>query len=316
MSLSSKYRWVLVSNLLIRNEKNLPAHVPLFTFEEVETVLRDKFAAEEAHYYFQNDEKIMRLRGINDHDEDYLVLLVSIGDKNAPIPAYENFETGEIRNWDKEDDEGLSHASHIIISKNGSPTNEYLMMVEKVPGIHAASIENFLRHIFHDDTVMKEYTEEGEQIPYRCIFEVTGHTNHTIAEALNSGKLEDIEFVSHEIIEEGHDEYGYIKEEVQKATFVIKRGVTTDAAETIFTRARNKFRNGNFDKMFVRIKTNKGQIRRTEIDDSHEDIMSQYFYHSEVIKDFETPLEQTHEEINDEVVNKILAEMQNYINDE
>lgn len=308
MSLSANYRWIIVSNLTIRNEKTVPPHIPPFSFEACEAIIRDKFDKNNTHYLYQNGEKIMRIRSIGNANLPYLSLLISNGDKNAPEPSYENFDNDDIRDFEKQENEGLSLAAHVIIKKE--PKNgKYLMMIERIAGFNITSIAQYLRHLFNDEDYMQEYEFEGSTFPYRPLFEITGYQSDTLRNALETGKLQDIEFIATETINDGFDEHGYVQEQVKSAKLLINRGIQTDTADNFFQNIINKFKTGNYQKMMVRIKTASGQIKQTAIDTDRDDVLSQYFIHNEVINDFNIPLSQTHKTINEEVVDKVLEKM-------
>lgn len=55
------------------------------------------------------------------------------------------------------------------------------------------------------------------------------------------------------------------------------------------------------------IKTAAGQLKRTEVMNVEEETLEQAFVHNERISDFNTPLEQRHDGLRNDVVEKILA---------
>lgn len=132
-----------------------------------------------------------------------------------------------------------------------------------------------------------------------------GYQSNTLREAIVNNTLQDIEFVSHNEVTDEMDEHGYIQEQVTRAKLVIKRGIETDTEDSFMQDVMNKFRQGNYQEMFVRVKTRNNQIKTTEVDTEREDILSQYFICNEFINDFDEPLENACVSIRTDMVQKL-----------
>ncbi|MCB1562710.1 MAG: hypothetical protein KDJ75_03970 [Alphaproteobacteria bacterium] len=305
MSLSKNYRWVLVNSLLVRNEARVPAHVPTYTFAEIEEVLQSLFTADATDYLYHKDTRKMKIREIQDVNGDYLCMLVSAGDKNVPDVMYENFTDSAIRSIEKEEDEGAVVTSHILIKKEREANGGHLMLIERVPGINISQVERYLNFLFKQGAT-KTFEREDEDVEYRPLFEIVGYQSNTLREALVNNTLQDIEFVKHNVHEDdGIDEHGYVQEEVTRAKLVVKRGIETDTEDTFIQDVVNKFRQGNYEEMYVRIKTRNNQIKTIEVDTEREDILSQYFICNEFINEFDEPLENACLEIRADMVQKL-----------
>ncbi len=313
VSLNKNYRWVLVTNLFVRNEAKVPNRVPEYSFQEIEEILLSLYDNDATDYLYQKQTKKMKIRDIQNVDDEYLCLLVSVGDKNVPDVSYESFPSGDIRTIEKEEDEGAVVTGHILIKKARETNISHLMLVEMVPGLNISKVEAYFRYLFKENS-NKTYSNDGEHISYRPIFEVLGHQSSTIREAITNNTLQDIELVGHEPIDNDFDEHGYIQEQRKQAMFVVKRGIETDTADSFFEGLRNQFRDGNYEQMFVRIKTRNGQIKQTEVDIESEDMLSQAFICNEFVNDFDEPLESTSARVRNDMIEKLQETAAKYNN--
>lgn len=312
MALSKFHRRVLVTNLLVRNSKNVPLHVPKYEFEEIKTILLRKWNNRQTQYLFQNDTKQIKIKDIKQYqinENRYLCLLLAVADKNAPDASYEDFITGEARRLPKTEREGNILASHVLI--NETISNQYhLMLVEQVNGLSLGLIGRYLNYLMKEKEYAKQYTEARKTKFYRPIFEILGCQSNTIREALKTGVLQDIEFVKHEHCNGGFDEYGYVQEKKQEAQFVVKRGIQVNTIEPFFKGILNQFKQLKYDEMFVRIKNNNGRIKTTRIDTDidvdKESILDQFFIQTAFVSDFSRPLDHVHEVVRDDLVNKMI----------
>ena len=314
MSLSSSYRFVTVANLFFRNEERIPVDVPDYEFREIKEIIEKQYKDKDTRYRFDKEIKQIRIKDIRNFQDrkgdQYLCILLSIGDKNAANTAYENFETSETRQIEKEKEEGNALTSHIIIRE--SPLENYhLTLIEKVSGLSLNMISRYLNYLFKQSNYIKEYTNKNKQIKkYRPIFEFCGYQSNTIRKALESGTLEDIEFISHETVDDGFDEAQYIREKKQKTTLLVKPGIETDTADSLLTNMVNKFRSEKHEKMFIKIKNQNGSSKTTEVNTEinleTESVLDQVFVRTEIINNFSPPLEQAHSAIRNDLAQKMI----------
>ena len=314
MSLSSSYRFVTITNLYFRNEKRIPINIPKYEFNKIEEIIKKQHRDNDTRYRFDKEMKQIRIKDMKNFQDQkgdkYLCLLLSRGDKNAADAAYENFETSETRQIEKEEEEGNASTSHILIKKTPSD-NYHLTLVEKVSGLSLIMIARYLNYLFKESNYLKKYEKKNNQKEkYRPIFEFFGYQSNTIRKALESGTLEDIEFISHETVNSGFDEDTYIQEKKQKITLLVKPGIETDTADSLLTQMVNKFRSEKHEKMLIKIKNQNGKSHttdiNTEIDLETQSVLDQFFIRNEIINNFSQPLEQAHSKIRDDIVNKMI----------
>lgn len=314
MPLSSSYRLITVANLFFRNEEKIPEDVAKYEFREIKEIIEKQYKDQNTKYLFDNKIKQIRIKNIrnfqDNNKEQYMCILLSIGDKNAANAAYENFETSETRQIEKEKEEGNALTSHILI-KELPLDNYHLTLIEKVSGLSLSIISRYFNYLFKESNYTKEYINKNNKTKkYRPIFEFYGHQSNTIRKALESGTLEDIEFISHESVDGGFDEDKYIQEKKQKLILTVKPGIETDTADSLLTKMVNKFKSEKHEKMLIKIKNKNGTTKTTEIDTEidlkNQSVLDQVFVRTEIINNFSQPLEQAHNAIRNDVAQKMI----------
>jgi len=107
------------------------------------------------------------------------------------------------------------------------------------------------------------------------------------------------------------DEEPIVEEVVHEARWEVKKRVTEDQARTIFGRIGGflgSFRGGAGDtQIFVRIKADNGQIKRTEVHHNGDEILEQAFVQNEVVNEFDPPLTQRYETFRQDMIEKMTA---------
>lgn len=314
MALPITHRWIAVGNVVLRKQKRAADNAPATTIDEILSVANDLLATgNKLREYGQNKSRVMWFSNIEVRDGFYW-FLAETGDQNVTDFAYLNFQTLKSRDVKKRANEGGHYTAHVAISKTPlTKTSGHLLLVEKVPGVHLASLKDHLTWLTNDPRLRKVYQDDkGQDRIAAPVFEVAGYESGTIGDALRGGTLQDIEFVQLvERHEDGLDEDSVVRQSVHEARWDVKQKVSSDQAETVFAKARafvrNRFRHKpDADaKMFIRIKTAEGQIRRTEVDDNDENILAQAFIRNEIVNDFATPLSQAHSGLRDDMIGKM-----------
>ncbi len=312
MPLPSKYRWIMVGNLVIRNDKRAGPEAPLFTLNEVIDAAKKRIQDNDQYREYGNNTRIMCCSKIDDKD-DYHRFLIDVGDKNTSGVSFINFETRKSRDIEKKDSEGGHYSAHVIVKKNNDAVGSHLILIEKVPGIYFSSLKDHLGWICRDDRFEKSYKDEdGKDKKNHPVFEIDGYQSNTIREALKTGQLQDVEFIKHEeSFGDGLDEDPILKEVVHNAKLEVKQKVTEDQAKNFFKKTLDKFNgfkeNNQDAHMFVRIKTKSGQIKRTEVDPDSDSILEQAFIQNELVSDFEKPLPQRYDGFREDMIEKMIA---------
>jgi hypothetical protein len=318
MSLSNNQRHILVSKIQTRNDERVPDHAERYTLQEIQKIIWSKYIANNTQVLFQNDTKKIRIKELRwfsslENKQNYFCLLLGLGDKNTPDAVYESFITEETREFQKEDHEGGSFATHILIRQDTSPDPLYhLALIERVNGLSIGVIKRYLSRLLNDRDHMKEYINERKRpIPYRPIFEIFGYQSQTLRQALTQGTLEDIQFVSHEIKDgDGFDEYKYINEKVKQVNLKISKRIEESNASAFFASVLSLFNDEKHQEMYVKIKSDDGKVNcqkiNTDIDLEKQDVIDQFFIESKCISDFSPPLIQSHRRIREDMLSKML----------
>jgi len=312
MALSSQYRWVVVGSLLMRNRKNSPYYAPNFTLDDLVRAMENRLQTDQFLRTYAKETRVMWCSSI-DKDSHSVRFIIHTGDKNIAGISFLNFKTMESRDIDKEDNEGSHYSAHVIIQRNPILQGHHLILIEKVPGIYLFSVKDHFTWICNHPNYEKEGVDnDGTVKRFHSIFEIDGHQSRTVRDALKTGSLQDIQFISHEeTYPDGLDEESVIREIVHKAQWDIKRKVTEDEARIVFGRVKNFLKKEKADrdhtKMFIRIKADNGQIKTSEIEYDGDEILEQAFVQNEMISDFEQPLTQRYKDIRQDVIGKMQA---------
>lgn len=314
MSLSSSFRYILLANLQMPNPKKVLPGVSEYCLNEMKEILLKEFKAKNTKYQFGKKTKQIRIKDIKNfgRKNEYLCILLGLCDKGISDAMYEKFSSGKIRKFAKEEDEGNPFSSHILIHEKTLKSNNHLMLIEKVPGLSTSVIKRYFRHLFSNSQYIKSYRNRNyKNITYYPLFEIDGHQSKTIRDALSSGVLQDIEFVSFKTRNDGFDEKRYIQEIKENTKLIIKRGIETNTDDSWIDSIINRFRKEYHKDIFIRIKTDDKVIKTTQIDASidleKKSVLDQYFIHNEIVANFNEPLEQSHDSIRDDLVNKMIG---------
>ena len=307
MAVSSNYRWVAVGSLNIRNHAHAPLGAEGFSLAEVIDFCRSRIETETSHRIYSADTKLMWVSDV-DEDDAFYILLVHTGDKNVAGMALIDFQTMNARDIEKAEEEGGLFSSHILISKSADGDDRYKILIEKVPGIYLSSFKDYLAWVCnHSDFKKVADDDDGNPKSYRPVFHVDGYQSRTISDAIAGGTLKDVEFISvEEENVDGLDEEPLVEEVVHEAKWTINKKVPEDKIKGFFEWLRGQ-KPTDEARMFVRIETEAGQIKTTEVDPDSDQMLEAAFVQNEVIADFEDPLRARHAEIRADVVQKMAA---------
>ncbi|MBX7461509.1 hypothetical protein [Qipengyuania huizhouensis] len=310
MAVSSRYRWVAVGSLNIRNRLNASENAPEFHIDDLIAALNDRIEKEDHFRFYNGENRVMWCSHVIESD-DFFELLIQTGDKDVTGFSFFHFENLDFRDIEKDEEEGGHYSAHVIITKVADAEGRHPILVEKVPGIFLGSVRDYFTWACHDAAYEKEAEgPDGKPRKYRALFDIDGYKSRTIGEALTEGVFADIEFVA---IEEdftlGHDELPNVDEVVRQARWKIGKKVTGEVAKGIFEKAKEYFSDFSDDpensRTFVRIKTENGQIKRTEIDLDNAQMLEQSFIQNEVVTDFNEPLPPRYATFHPELLAKV-----------
>ncbi len=285
--------------------------------KDIAPLLIDRVNKGESLKFYSNETVLYRIRQAYIKDERYLVMLISIGDKNTSDPSFENLKTGQVRNANKTDDEGQSYAAHMIIDlKNSTPGMSFnKVSLERVPGLSSSIIKMFLRQEIKQVFQQKDLDANNTERNYTAILELYSHVSHTLGDALKNGTLKHVSFIQHEV-NKVWDEDDYVFEKERHVSIKIKPETSKDKSVSLFNNLIDRFINtsetNKYDTMVVRIKTAQGVTKQNALElNSTENLLSQAFHHQEMIDGFDIPLDASPNNIRDDVVVKMIKLMEN-----
>ena len=313
MPLSSKYRWIIVGKITIRNRKNPPNFAPSFTLDDLIEAIKIRIDNYDGYRsYTGDDSRVMWCDNLEDIGE-YCQLLIQTGDKNVSGVSFLDFNTLKSRDIEKHEYEGGHYASHVLIKKFPDEFGRYLVLVEKVPGIYLSSVKAHFGWLCNNSVCAKiENDENDKPRKFKPVIEIDGCQSKTIFEALRDGTLQDIEFVCPEkVYEDGLDEEPIVKDGVYELRLEIKCRVSENQAHRLPSLI-NQYLQKNFGgkrdntKVYIRIKTEEQQIKRTEIQNVDE-FLEETFVQNEVVTNFKQPLTQRYENLRSEMIEKMIS---------
>lgn len=319
MALPTSYRWISVGKLTVRNQKNAPARAPRYELADLMAALRGVVDSPRGRREYQKQDRRMWCSPVADHDPNFYTVLVQTGDKSIADAAYVDFETGASRAGGKRATEGGHFCSHIIIKKQPDRLGRHLLLLEKVPGTHLASIKAHFNWILANVAPRRAVVVDGENKPYLGTTEVDGFQSRTLAQAMTSGTVMDIQLVGNEVREDGLDDNDLIRETVHQVRLDVRRRVDEQGAARLLRLGIDRLRGWEAveqedRELLVRIKSDGGQVKTAtvvvsseEIEDATQEALGSAFYLNEIVTDFERPLTQRYEFIRDDMIEKMKA---------
>jgi|GEM_PF-5225572 len=313
MKLKGNYRFAFILQTYL---KPMPSDAPYLDVKMLGQELSTRVQAGLSHKLYDKGTVLYRIRDIKTYQDRYLGMLISCGDKNSSDPCFENFESGAIEPIKKKDNQGGSHAGHIVIDTQPKVADKpiYDMVLEKVPGLYPSKVQMFLRHEIKAALEKKLIYEDvsGKKKEFTTTIEIDGNSSHTIREALQDGQLKYVSLVGHKVKQDGHDEVSHVAEEIQQIGMKMLPGIKSDKAVSFVEKQLQKLQsigNNDFDTMILRIETSQGVTKQATIDSETQNALEQAFYHQEQIKDFDPPLSDSIEKLRDDVIMKMIALM-------
>ena len=295
MAVSSSFRWVAVGSLQIRQHQKAPSDFELcYTIHDLADALRE--LTNEDHRWYAKDTRAMWCTHVVSSPKHYMFLLHDANSNAADFTFY-NFETSKRRYINKTPSEGGLYSSHVIVHKEPDYAGRHLVLIEKVPGVHLSSTK---AHFGWASSVTQEQDQPRTQFP---VLELDGYQSITVREALDTGRLRDIELVK--VVKDYDDgideEASGVDELIQSAVLKARNDASKRQIHGMLGRIR-AFKNTHFGEnsdtqTYIRIKTGDGQTRRAEIHNTDRDaVLEEAFVHNELVRNFEFPLRTTYME--------------------
>ena len=304
MALSSSFRWVVVGSLTIRRHQRAPSDFELsYTVNDLADALRE--LKNKDHRWYSKDTRAMWCTHVELGRKYYVFLLHDVN-SNAADVAFYNLETSKRRYMNKQPSEGGLYSSHVLVRTEPDDAGRHLVLIEKVPGVYLSSVKAHFGWASH---ITKGTDQPRTHLP---VIELDGFQSITIKEALDTGRLRDIEFVK--VVKDYGDgideEASGVDELIQSAVLKARNDASRGQVHGMLGRIR-AFKNSHFGEntdtqTYIRIKTGDGQTRRAEIHNTDRDaVLEEAFVHNELVNDFSYDLRTTYTEPLTEMASKL-----------
>ena len=304
MALSSTSRWVVVGSLKIRaHQRARNGSAQLYTLAELAEALRA--LTNRGHRWYNKRAHSMWCSHVWS-DKLYCFFLLHDANSNAADTAYYNLQTSQTRYIEKKVNEGGLYSSHVLVRKDPDHAGRHLVLIEKVPGIYLSSVKS------HFGWAVRSSPNDHPQKTDLPVFELDGYQSTTLGEALDRGILQDIELVRvDKHYSDGIDEDASGVDESIHSVSLRPKPDASKSQVVSMVRRIGSFRNRHFGEhpdtqAYIRIKTNDGQIKRSEIHNMDRDaVLEEAFVHNEIVKGFRNQLRTTYEEPSKEMASKL-----------
>lgn len=268
-------------------------------FDEMFAVWQSRWQRGEAQYLRA---KGTRVFGIKDmaFDDDYVIILISIIDKNMPDAAYGDLDTGETTVFAKEERQGNSLTAHLLISRRPRLPNKFMCLLEGVPKITAANVSGLLSKLLHDgytdDKQTFTYPDPGgakegarvRRISYLPHVRLLGHISQRLISDLEKGRIRHINLTrSYEMRPFNEDPY------MREETASLKLAVSSDIPkEGRWDRLKNTLLVGRGEYVAASISfvAPDGRVKDVEYDMENDAFEDESYIRSELLNDIEPHL--------------------------
>jgi len=309
--LQRNQRYVLYFDLAMAP---FPSDAPAIDLAELMPLLKVRCEAQETVEVIDNDRRIVRLLSMSEvklaNEEPAMAMLFCLGDKEKADPGVTNVKTGEVRVFEKKEDEVGGLSVHAVVSMR--PTKKgghlYRMVMEDVTGFGRTIVQSFLRSQFRDICDDQDYTfkrDDKRPVKTRPLVTLNGHASQQLKESLSQGKLLQIELVNYIDEDFGFDEQKFIKETRQNMSLAISRKLPEGEALSIVEKVKVWAKARGYDNMRIRWKdpsTSKPQSAK--IDTAKQDAGEAFFIRTAEVK-FQTPLSDITDKMSMELINEM-----------
>lgn len=263
---------------------------------------------------FENGKRSLRLIDCQlDDVNEALVLLISLADREAADPAFENMETGVPRVEAKAENEGIAVASHVAISTKPYKENHpvYVVVHEKVVGVGKTRLVNFLRSLFKYVSEKAEFQcrKDGQVFGQRIIPEIRQHGSDKLKSALENGSLLGFDLVSYDYNDTEFDEPGVFSENRRSVSVQVSSKKKGSWVIPYLNAAVRKAKARGFKSVRLTYDmVGSGKDQRADISTDCDDVgESVLFKNIRII--LEEPIEQRSESIHSELKDKMIEHL-------
>lgn len=306
--LLSNERWVFIYDFVL---EPYPDNAPYFDMKTVAKRLQSLFDADGAVKMYKNESVAMRVSDMRlDRSGERLTLLIQYADKNGSDPVFSNLESGALRVEPKLDGEGIAVSAHVVIhtmsTKNGG--NQYLAVMEEVPGISKTTFRPFFTALLKDAFANAEFEDPdtGNTLKCRPLLEMDGHPGETLEESVEKGRIMGLTLIDRRL-HQNFDEEGYTEAvDHQVRLKVVKQPETVNEKLGMIRNIFKSAKQQGYTKLKVTYKRPQGGRQSTIELDRLEDATDKCFTRQEMIT-LENDAQQCEQKIHKEIEKKMNA---------
>jgi len=276
-------RWVYFHRFILDSS---PAHAPQIELKGVIEHLKQLVDSGGAFKMVENDEACFRIRDLKiNYAENSAVFLLMYSNSKASDPVFSKLTTTDLRPEPKLEGEGIAVSAHAVLrlvpTEGGG--NEYLFLLEEVPGLGRSGLEGFFQTMFRAVTKGQlsffDEEENGRSRSFRPRVRILATPSKTFQEELEGSTVDNIELV--ERIKISHfDEEHYYQEDVRTLKLKVVDGNGEKAS--FIEKLRKKAKKEGFDDLKIHYKKNGGKrqtaVMGTDTDDVKDALVGRVEY--------------------------------------
>ncbi len=276
-------RWVYFHRFLLESS---PSHAPRIDLRTWIEDLEKLVDNDGAYKMVSNEAACYRIRDLKVHeDHDCIAMLLEYSNSKASDPVFSKLKSSGLRSEPKQDGEGIAVSAHAVLRLE--PTEEggqeFLFLLEEVPGLGRTNIENFVQTLFKGIMKQRLYFKDeefnGKTRSYHPKIRILATPSKTFQDELQGAHIDGLELV--ERIQVKHfDEDNYYEEVVK--TLRLKVVDHNGEDPNVLRKLMRKAKKEGYDNVKIRYKKNGGKrktaVMGTDTDDVKDALVGRVEY--------------------------------------
>jgi|SRR5690554_2681070 len=266
-------RWVYFHRFILESNPTRAPQIDLKTCIHKLKALVDKG---EAYKMVSNEVACFRIRDLVIHeDSDCVAMLLEYSNSKASDPVFSKLKSAGLRAEPKKDGEGIAVSAHAVmrLSPTEKDGDEFLFLLEEVPGLGRSGLEHFFQTMFKAVTRQalhfNDEESNGKKRAYQPRVRIMATPSKTFQEELKGATVDSVELV--ERIKVSHfDEDHYYEEDVRtlRLKVVDHNGEKPGAIKKLLKKAKAK----GFDDIKIRYKKTGGKRKTVVMGTNTDDV--------------------------------------------
>ncbi|MCO6410124.1 hypothetical protein [Hoeflea alexandrii] len=295
-----------------------PSEAPAIPLDQLTPHLQKRVDDGLAFKVIDNEQRVIRLSSMKQvelpNGEPAVALLFCLGDKEKADAGVTNIKTGDVRLFEKEEDEVGGLSVHAVIQLRPTTPNGfvYRTVMEDVTGFGRTPIQTFLRSQFRDICDDQDVTfprEDKKPLKTWPLVELAGHASEKLKTSISEGRLLHLELITYAEIDIGMDEGKFLKAARQNLSLSVSKklpqGDYLDFLDKVKVWAKSK----GYDTMRVRWKDDDtSKPHSAKVDTAKADAGEAFFLRTAEVT-VTTPLAEVCAKMSDELIEAMKKEM-------